>query len=75
MSTRVATHQVAANALLEAKAIDLSAVATIIGKHADEALKQGDELALVIGKHNFLACGWPVNLVQERLGTQVGSEG
>lgn len=72
--SRLTTSQAAANALVDAKAIDLTAIAKIIGDHATDAMRRGDDLQIVISKHNFLACGWPVNVLEDRLANVVGKD-
>ena len=56
---RSAFHQHVVEALIESKAIDFTALGTIMGKFGERAALNGDSLVHIINKNVIINCGWP----------------
>lgn len=56
---RSAFHQHVVEALVESKAIDFTALGTIMGKFGERAALNGESLVHIINKNVIINCGWP----------------
>ncbi len=52
-------NQEVAKSLLESGAIDLAKMTDVYKSFAEDALVQGNDLVLAVGKHVMINCGWP----------------
>lgn len=56
---RTKLQQEVVDALLDSKAINLDAVASVMASFGERALREGDDFATVINGHAVWNCGWP----------------
>lgn len=52
-------NQGVARALVESGAIDLAKMTDVYKSFAQDALINGDDLVLAVGKYVMINCGWP----------------
>lgn len=58
-SKRSDFHQEVVDALLQSKAIDLTAMGSIMSKFGERAVRDGQDLVQIINRNVMRNCGWP----------------